>query len=452
MTTQAHDLAARFGRALDTSPQSLNACAQDFGHIVRATPLGVLRPGSAAEIKDVLEYAGPRGIPVSVRGGGHSMYGQGQAGGGIVLDLRRLREIGPLSDSQVTVQAGALWREVLAATLPHGRTPPVLTDYLGASVGGVLSAGGLGGATHRHGLVADQVLELEVVTGAGEHRVCSPDRDPALFHAVLAGLGQCAVIVAATLRLVPAPHRVRRYCLYYTDLTRCLADQRMLAEERRFGYLEGQARPAGDQGWQYVIEAVAPYDGPGPVDDGALLAGLGQDPAALETEDLGYAEFTHRVDTDEEILTATGEWLYPHPWLNLLLPHDSAESVVRAVLSEPAFQDLRDTGLVLLYPLLSGPLRAPLLRRPPGEVLYLFALLRTAPPGSAETVAAMVAANRVAYELARAQGAVAYPVNALPMSDADWRDHYGSCRAALADAKRRHDPYLVLARGHGLRF
>ncbi|GHE06259.1 FAD-binding protein [Streptomyces alanosinicus] len=450
--TTAHDLAARFGPALDTRPETLHEAAQDFGHLVRAEPLGVLRPRSAAEIAALLEFAGPRGIPVSVRGGGHSMYGQGQAGGGIVLDLRALNRVGPVADGQVTVQAGALWREVLAATLPHGRTPPVLTDYLGAGVGGVLSAGGLGGAGHRHGLVADQVLELEVVTGAGEHRVCSPDRDPELFHCVLAGLGQCAVLVAVTLRLVPAPTRIRRYCLYYADLTRYLTDQRRLAEEQRFAYLEGQARPAGAQGWQYMIEAVAPHAGTYPPDDATLLDGLAHDPAAVETEDLEHGEFARRVDTDEEVLRATGEWHHPHPWLNLLLPQDSAESVVRAVLADPAFADLRDTGLVLLYPLLSDRLRAPLFRRPPGRVLYLLALLRTGEPGSPEKAAAMVAANRAAYELARAQGAVAYPVNALPMTDADWRDHYGSAWPALADAKRRHDPHLVLARGHGMRF
>ncbi|MEU2711329.1 FAD-binding protein [Streptomyces sp. NPDC007205] len=450
--TTAHDLAARFGPALDTRPEILQEAAQDFGHLVRSEPLGVLRPQSAAEIKDLLEFAGPRGIPVSARGGGHSMYGQGQADRGIVLDLRSLNRVGPVTDGQVTVQAGALWREVLAATLPHGRTPAVLTDYLGAGVGGVLSAGGLGGATHRHGLVADQVLELEVVTGAGEHRICSPGRDPELFHAVLAGLGQCAVIVAATLRLVPAPDRVRRYCLYYPGLARCLADQRRLAEEPRFSCLEGQARPIGEHDWQYMIEAVAPHDGPYPPDDSTLLAGLSYDPAALEAEDLGYGEFAHRVDTDEEVLRATGEWLHPHPWLNLLLPHDSAEPVVRAVLADPAFRDLRDTGLVLLYPVLSSRLRAPSFSRPSGEVLYLFALLRTASPGSPETVAAMVAANRAAYELARSRGAVAYPVNALPLSDADWRDHYGSRWAAFAEAKHRHDPHFILTRGHGLRF
>ncbi|WP_107069388.1 hypothetical protein [Streptomyces durhamensis] len=47
---------------------------------------------------------------------------------------------------------------------------------------------------------------------------------------------------------------------------------------------------------------------------------------------------------------------------------------------------------------------------------------------------------------------IAYPVNALPLSDADWRDHHGVRWPAFAEAKRRHDPHLVLARGHGMRF
>ncbi|MGA5036874.1 FAD-binding protein [Streptomyces capoamus] len=447
--TLADDLAARFGQALDTRPEALREASRDFGRLVRATPRAVLRPTSATQIRDLLQYAGPRHIPVGVRAGGHALYGQSQAAGGIVVDLRAMNRVGPVTGDRVTVGAGALWREVLAATLPYGRTPPVLTDYLGAGVGGVLSAGGLGGATHRHGLVADQVLELEVVTGAGEHRVCSPGRDTALFHAVLAGLGQCAVIVGATLRLVPAPGRVRRHCLFYDDLARYLADQRRLAEEARFPYLEGQVRPLGDRGWRYIIEAVAWYDGPSPPDDGRLLDGLAHDRAAAESTDLSYAEFVHRVDTDEELLRTTGEWLHPHPWLNLLLPHDTAGPVVGSVLADPAFADLRTTGLVLLYPLVSARLRAPLFRRPPGRLLWVFALLRTAPPDSHGTAARMVAANRAAYDLARAAGAVAYPVNALPLSAADWRDHHGTGWQSFADAKRRFDPHLVLGRGPG---
>lgn len=441
---RAVSASAGFVDLLDTRPETLREAAADFGGLVHCPPLGVLRPRSAAGIRDALAHAGRHGIPVAARSGGHSLYGQGQAPGGIVLDLGELNAVGPVTGDRVEVRAGALWRDVLAATLPSGLTPPVLTDYLGAGVGGVLSAGGLGGASHRHGLVADSVLELEVVTGAGEHVVCSPDRHGALFHTVLAGLGQVAVIVRATLRLSPAPTRVRRYCLYYPGLDGYLSDHRLLATDRRFAHLEGQVRPVPG-GWTHMIEAVAAHRDASAPDDDRLLRGLSFDSA--ETEDLGYAEFANRVATDEEILRATGEWLYPHPWLNLLLPEDTAASVVTGILADPAFQDLRANGLVLLYPLLTGTLRAPLFRRPRGEVVLLFALLRTAAPG---TAGPMVAANRTAYAYARAQGAVAYPVNALPMSPADWREHYGSRWETLAEAKSVHDPRGVLGRGHGM--
>ncbi|WP_406431376.1 FAD-binding protein [Streptomyces sp. NBC_00631] len=445
--TSSDRVSARFVELLDTRPEVLREAAEDFGHLVSAPPLGVVRPRSAAEVRDTLAYAGPRGVPVAARAGGHSMYGQGQARDGIVLDMRDLNAVGPVTGDRVEVQAGALWRDVLAATLPYGLAPPVLTDYLGAGVGGVLSVGGLGGASHRHGLVADSVLELEVVTGAGEHLVCSPEHHGALFHAVLAGLGQVAVIIRATLRLSPAPVLVRRYCLFYPDLDAYLSDQRLLATDRRFGYLEGQARPTEDSAgdWTYMVEAVTAHRGPTPPDDRSLLGGLSF--AASEITDLGYAEFADRVATDEEILRGTGEWLHPHPWLNLLLPDDTAASVVTGILTDPGFRDLRVNGLVLLYPLLTRTLRAPLFRRPRGEVVHLLALLRTAAPGAAGP---MVAANRTAYEYARAEGAVAYPANALPMSAGDWREHYGSRWSTLTEVKTVHDPHGVLGRGHGL--
>ncbi|MGW2958686.1 FAD-binding protein [Streptomyces sp. NPDC001220] len=445
--TSPDRISAQVAELLDTRPDVLREAADDFGHLVRLPPLGVLRPRSATEVRDALVYAGPRGVPVAARAGGHSLYGQGQAPDGIVLDLSAMGEVGQVGDDRVAVEAGALWRDVLAATLPYGLTPPVLTDYLGAGVGGVLSAGGLGGASHRHGLVADSVLELEVVTGAGEHLVCAPDRHGALFDAVLAGLGQVAVIVRATLRLSPAPALVRRYCLNYPDLDTYLADQHLLATDRRFDYLEGQVRPVEDTvaGWTCMVEAVAAHQGPTPPDDRTLLAGLAFDSA--EITDLGHAEFAHRVAADEELLRATGEWLHPHPWLNLLLPEDTAASVVTGILADPAFRDLRENGVVLLYPLLTRALRAPLFRRPRGEVVFLLALLRTAAPGAADP---MVAANRRAYEAARAKGAVAYPVNALPMTPADWREHYGGRWDTLARAKSVHDPYGILGRGHGM--
>lgn len=51
---------------------------------------------------------------------------------------------------------------------------------------------------------------------------------PGLFYAVLAGLGRCAVLVRATLRLVPAPANVRHYILFYPTVDALTADQWLL--------------------------------------------------------------------------------------------------------------------------------------------------------------------------------------------------------------------------------
>ena len=186
------------------SEAALSADADDFGHIVHNDPWAVLQPGDINDIVVMLRFCNEQGILAAPRGQGHATYGQAQVSGGLVIETATLDAIRVGADS-VEVEAGARWSSVLGATLPHGLTPPVLTDYLELSVGGTLSAGGVGGASPHYGAQVDNVLELEVVTGAGQRVVCSPERAPDLFHAVLAGLGQCAVLVRATLRLVPAP-------------------------------------------------------------------------------------------------------------------------------------------------------------------------------------------------------------------------------------------------------
>ncbi|MFJ9896359.1 FAD-binding protein [Streptomyces sp. NPDC091280] len=431
--------------------EDLARAADDFGHIVGSRPLGVLAARSADEIRDLVSFAGPRGLPVSARGGGQALYGQGQADGGYVVDMAALDEVRCVPrDRTLVAGAGALLRDVVRAALAEGLAPPVLPDHLGSSVGGALSTGSLGAASHRHGAVTDWVRELEVVTGTGERLTCSPERRQDLFDAVLAGLGQCALIVGATLRLVPAPDLVRRYRLYHHAPEPYFTDQRRLARDARFSHVTGQARPALGGVWDYMIEAVAPHSGQLPHEDELLIGDLGHDRDTEEIEDLSYAEYLHRMDRDERLLRATGEWQRPHPWLTLLLPEEAAVSLVPALLAEEAQQGLRACGTVQLRPLTGHTLRTPLLRRPAGELLCLLSLMRTAPPDHPDTVRRLVAANRALYERAVAVGGVLLPGGALPMLPADWRAHFGPVWSELARAKRRFDPYAVLTRGYRL--
>lgn len=172
------------------------------------------------------------------------MFGRAQVRDGVVADMGRLRTVHAVEPDRVVVDAGATLREVLAATLPRGLAPPGLPDYLDLSVGGTLVVGGVGSAISRFGVLTDNVLELQVVTGRGERLTCSPTSNPRQFDAIRAGLGQVAVVTRATLRLVPAPRQVRRFLLSYPDLATMLGDQRLLASERRFEGIQGAVLPA----------------------------------------------------------------------------------------------------------------------------------------------------------------------------------------------------------------
>ncbi|MGW1209594.1 FAD-binding protein [Streptomyces sp. NPDC002499] len=437
--------------ATPAEDEDLLRVSADFGHIMDSRPRGVLAARSAGAVRELVAFAGPRGLAVSARGGGQALYGESQADDGYVVDMTPLDAVRCVPGERTLVTgAGALWRDVVRAALAEGLAPPVLPDHLGSSVGGVLSTGGFGGSSHRFGLVADWVRELEVVTGTGECVVCSPEVEPELFHAVLAGLGQCALIVRATLRLVPAPTVVRRYRLHHPAPGTFFADQRRLARDARFSHVVGEARPALDGGWRYVIEAVAPHVDELAFDDGLFVGDLDHEHDTAEIEDLSYAEYLYRLDRDERLLRATGEWQRPHPWLTLLLPEEAAVSFVPSVLAATAQEGLRDGGTVQLRPLTGSALHAPLLRRPPGELLCQLSLMRTAPPERPDIVGELITANRTLYDRARTVGGVLYPVSALPMTPEDWRAHYGPAWEDLVRAKALHDTNRILTRGYGM--
>ncbi|MCT2592069.1 FAD-binding protein [Streptomyces sp. N2-109] len=445
---------------LHTDDAARAAAADDFGHIVHRTPAAVLRPGSVDDIVTMVRYCGRHRIPVAPRGQAHATHGQAQTEAGLVIKTSPLADIGPVRHGSaghgsaghgtVTVGAGAKWSDVTKATLASGLTPPVFTDYLELSVGGTLSVGGLGGQTHQHGAQTDTVTELQVVTGAGELVRCSPTRHRDLFDAVRAGLGQCAIIVSATLRLVRAPRTVRHYLLPYTDLGTFLADQRLLVEQRRFSYVEGQIA-ADDTGAYrtYLLEAVAygPPAGPEP-DDELLLHGLRFDPAGKETEDLDYYSFLDRLGPVFTEQKESGLWDYAHPWLNLLLPGDATESLAGDILRDLTPDDVGPGGVVLLYPLQRKRLHTELLRMPPHDPTpYLLAVLRACPPDDHATVRRLLAANRTAYEAVRDHCGKRYPVGSIPTHPHDWPTHFGPTWPAFRAAKHRYDPHGVLTPG-----
>ena len=426
--------------------KSRAAAADDFGHVMHRTPEGVLFPGSDRDVATIIRWAGNSGRKVAARGQGHSVYGRAQVRDGIVIDMTPLRTIQDVRSDRVDVSAGATWSDVLAATLPRGLTPPVLTDYLGLSVGGTLAVGGIGGSTSSFGTLCDNVLEMEGVTGTGEKFVCSPNNNGDLFDAARAGLGQVAVITRATLRLIAAPRQVRQFVLLYPDLATMLKDQRLLASDNRFDTVQGAVMPAPN-GWTFRLDAVKYFFGSAP-DDQGLLAGLSDERAKATLNTLPYFEYLNKLAKLEQLLRGNGQWFLPHPWLTTFIGDSEVESLVGNELPRLLPVDLGKLGQVVLSAFNRQSIKAPLLRLPVDNLCYAFNLARIPATDDAGEVERLIADNRSRYERIRAAGGTLYPVSAFPMTPEDWRSHFGSAFSPFAEAKKKFDPENVLTPGY----
>src|SRR5947209_5624847 len=167
------------------------AAASDYGNFIHRLPRAVLRPGSVLDVVRIVRYANRHGLKIAFRGQGHSTLGQSQVKSGIVIDSSTMAQIQLTSNRLADAQPGVLWRNLVSTALQVGLTPPVLPDSLYLTVGGTISTGGIGESSYRLGAQVDYVKEVEVVTGAGDHLVCSTEHNRELFEMCLSGFGQC---------------------------------------------------------------------------------------------------------------------------------------------------------------------------------------------------------------------------------------------------------------------
>jgi len=182
-----------------------------------------------------------------------------------------------------------------------------------------------------------------------------------------------------------------------------LADERLLAHERRFERVQGAVLPAPSGGWTFRLDLVKepPAD---PPDDDALLAGLSDDRPRAESSTLPYLEYLDRLAALERLLRSEGRWSFPHPWLTTFVGDPAVESVAAAELAGLAPADLGPLGQVVVSPILRESVRTPLLRLPPDPLGFTFNLVRFPPTDDAAEARGLVTANRAVYERVRAAG------------------------------------------------
>lgn len=413
--------------------------AQDYGQIIHEQPLAVLKPGSIDDISRMIRFARRHNLRIAARGQGHLPFGQAQVRGGVVIDMRSLQTVHAVSGDRLEADVGIQWRGLVQAALVHGLTPPVLTSFLGLTVGGTLSIGGISPATYRRGAQVDNVFELQVVTGEGAVVTCSESQNRDLFEAALAGQGQCAIITRATVRLVPAPTSVREYVLRYADLTTLMQDAARLTQDGRFDGVSALIVPLPSGAWGYFLLSTSnftPLDTP--ADDDTLLAGLRYLPGSEQVNNYGYLEY---VDSIPDLVFKKAR-----PDLTLFIPGSAATTFTGDLLPRLTADDLGTASVIQLFFWPRAPFTRPLFRVPAEENFVGLAMLRTQ-TSDPDVVTRMLAGNRTIFEQNRSLGGTHYPFSALELARRDWRLHYCSHWDTLIQAKRRYDPDNVLASG-----
>ena len=75
------------------------------------------------------------------------------------------------------------YEDLVAATLPYGLSPLVVPQLKTITLGGAVTGLGIESASFRNGLPHESVLEMDILTGAGDVVTASPDQHADLFRA-----------------------------------------------------------------------------------------------------------------------------------------------------------------------------------------------------------------------------------------------------------------------------
>jgi cytokinin dehydrogenase len=445
-TRAFHEIPTLDGELL-LDDESRKAVAVDKSNLHHKVSAAVLRPGSAQDVVKMVQYANRHSLKVATRGQAHSQYGQTLAEGGIVVDSRSLHAVRVIDSARADVQAGALWADVATATLAKGLTPRVFpATCMALSVGGTLNVGGLGNTSARHGAIVDNVLELDVVTGDGRLITCSPDHDSELFNMVLAGMGQCGIIVGARIPLVPAATHVMLQTLTYATPERYLADQLLVAKDSRFDSQRGNMMRKNGGQWTFAMELGKFFSPPGEPDSASWKSGLRFDSAAAPQR-MTYRDYLFRFEArNAAAFSRNVPRVFIAAWIPASATREYLGHLMALTAEQAGFPQAGGIETLSFYPMNSRSFTRPLFKVPAEDQFFTFWIFRSAPAGNDSALAAMIASNRDLLAKMTAAGGKRYTPYGMILSRAEWQAHYGpQLWHRFAEAKRKYDPKQVLS-------
>ena len=160
------------------------------------------------------------------------------------------------------------YADLVAATLPYGLSPLVVPQLKTITLGGAVTGLGIESASFRNGLPHESVLEMDILTGAGELITASADQHADLFRAFPNSYGTLGYSTRLRIELEPvAPFVALRHIRFHSLTELIAAMERIIDTGGRDGvpvdYLDGVVFSADES---YLCVGTRTTT-PGPVSD-----------------------------------------------------------------------------------------------------------------------------------------------------------------------------------------
>lgn len=174
-----------------------------FNAMIDRRPAAILKCSCAEDIARGVMVAREYGLPISIKGGGHSVAGNAVSEDGLMLDMSSMKRISVDPERGLAVaEAGLTLGEFDAATSRYGLATTLGVVSL-TGIAGLTLGGGIGWLNGNYGLACDNVVSMDVVTADGQSRTVNADQHQDLFWALRGGGGNFGVVVSFTYRLHP---------------------------------------------------------------------------------------------------------------------------------------------------------------------------------------------------------------------------------------------------------
>ncbi|GAA5097255.1 FAD-binding oxidoreductase [Nocardia iowensis] len=222
------------------------------------------------------------------------------------LDVSGLAEVIAVDPVAKTADVAGMttYENLVAATLPYGLAPLVVPQLKTITLGGAVTGLGIESTSFRNGLPHESVLEMDILTGAGEIITATPDNEHAdLFRGFPNSYGTLGYSVRLKIELEAVQPYVAMRHLRFHDLRELERTLATIVDEKsydgeRVDYLDGVVFTADES----YLTLGRQTDEPGPVSDytgmDIFYRSIQHDSAEPKRDRLTIHDYLWRWDTD----------------------------------------------------------------------------------------------------------------------------------------------------------